>query len=498
MKKILIFSLLFMFCLWGCDQETQKTETEGLEYQLSTDGTYYILSDIGTATDKDIIIPGEHEGLPVVKIKDNAFLNSSIESVKIPNTVQIIGKSAFADCINLEIIVIPNSVTHILENAFYGCNNLIIYCEAQTRPSTWRHIDRPIHMGVGSSNIHVQNGTHYILNSQTKEARLAKYNVESNKKIDVEESIKVSNIEYTITKIDDYAFYKCISITDVELPNTITSIGQHAFSGCSSLESIVIPNNVTCIEECTFLRCGKLKSITLPAGIKKFGSEAFVGCNELENVYYLGTIEEWLNIEFADSKDNPMHYADNFYMLDNNNEYYLLTELIISDTIKEITIKKFEGFKCVKKLIIPNSVESIEIGSFSEYTNLESITIPFVGVRKEDSRGETFGFIFGNPGQDRNYSPKSLEEVIITGGEEIGDSAFCFLDKIKSITIPNTVKFIGRDAFFKCLGLENIYFNGTLEEWKNIEFYNEDSNPMIYAKHLFVLNENNEYYEVIE
>ena len=56
--------------------------TLGLAYTLSEDGTYYICSGIGTATDTNIEIGSIHEGLPVRRIADNAFLDNLTISSK--------------------------------------------------------------------------------------------------------------------------------------------------------------------------------------------------------------------------------------------------------------------------------------------------------------------------------------------------------------------------------------------------------------------------------
>ena len=42
----------------------KKVPSQNLRYTLSTDGTYYILSGIGTCADTDIVIPSEYEGKP--------------------------------------------------------------------------------------------------------------------------------------------------------------------------------------------------------------------------------------------------------------------------------------------------------------------------------------------------------------------------------------------------------------------------------------------------
>lgn len=57
--------------------------TEGLEYELSYNKTYYIVTGISAPEQKNILSPSYHEGLPVGEIKDSAFSgNDAIERVK--------------------------------------------------------------------------------------------------------------------------------------------------------------------------------------------------------------------------------------------------------------------------------------------------------------------------------------------------------------------------------------------------------------------------------
>ena len=51
----------------------------------------------------------------------------------------------------------------------------------------------------------------------------------------------------SVTSIGEYAFYYCMSLSTIDIPNSVTSIGRYAFSGCSPLTSVEIPNSVTSI-----------------------------------------------------------------------------------------------------------------------------------------------------------------------------------------------------------------------------------------------------------
>ena len=72
-----------------------------------------------------VTIPGRINGLPVVMIAPNAFLNCfSLTNVTIPDTVTSVGADAFYGCIKLLGVTIPNSVTNIGDFAFYECYSL--------------------------------------------------------------------------------------------------------------------------------------------------------------------------------------------------------------------------------------------------------------------------------------------------------------------------------------------------------------------------------------
>ena len=62
---------------------------------------------------------------------------SGLTSITIPNSVTSIGDYAFEACSGLTSIIIPNSVTSIEKLAFSFCSGLSIYCEVDSKPSTW-------------------------------------------------------------------------------------------------------------------------------------------------------------------------------------------------------------------------------------------------------------------------------------------------------------------------------------------------------------------------
>lgn len=77
-----------------------------------------------------------------------------------------------------------------------------------------------------------------------------------------------------ITKIKDYTFYKCASLTSVILPDNITSMGSSVFFRCTSLISINIPDGVNSIGNNSFQNCSSLISINIPAKVTSIGASA--------------------------------------------------------------------------------------------------------------------------------------------------------------------------------------------------------------------------------
>lgn len=66
---------------------------------------------------------------------------------------------------------------------------------------------------------------------------------------------------YPVTSIGDRAFYNCMFVTSVVIPDAVTNLGYMAFCYCQKLYYITIPNGVTTMGDHVFEVCGNLRSV---------------------------------------------------------------------------------------------------------------------------------------------------------------------------------------------------------------------------------------------
>ena len=69
------------------------------------------------------------------------------------------------------------------------------------------------------------------------------------------QSLTTLNLGNSLESIGDYAFYKASAISALHLPDSLVSIGQFAFRGLSQLNSVIIPNSVKTISANAFYGC---------------------------------------------------------------------------------------------------------------------------------------------------------------------------------------------------------------------------------------------------
>ena len=76
------------------------------------------------AFNQDLVVTNWADLTALERIETNAFNNTALTHIELPNSVKHFGSDVFATCMKLESITVPESVTYISSDMFYSCNNL--------------------------------------------------------------------------------------------------------------------------------------------------------------------------------------------------------------------------------------------------------------------------------------------------------------------------------------------------------------------------------------
>jgi hypothetical protein len=88
----------------------------------------------------------------------------------------------------------------------------------------------------------------------------------------------------------DDAFFGCLNLPSVTIPNSVTGIGANCFGSCESLTSITIPESITTITNSAFSLCRSLETVIIPSSVTKIGGFTFAYCTGLETIICNATV----------------------------------------------------------------------------------------------------------------------------------------------------------------------------------------------------------------
>ena len=105
------------------------------DYSVNTNGTTVSI-DKYNGSDADVTIPDTIAGKTVTAIKSNAFSNTKVTTVRLPESITSLNSYAFYGARNLQTIFFPSNLTSIGDYAFEFCSSL----QSLTFPSSLRQI----------------------------------------------------------------------------------------------------------------------------------------------------------------------------------------------------------------------------------------------------------------------------------------------------------------------------------------------------------------------
>ena len=253
-------------------------------------------------------------------------------------------------------------------------------------------------------------------------------------------SVNLSNV-----RILTGGFNSCTGLTKVNLPDSLLSI-EGAFSGCTNLTTVTGGKNVRYLDS-GFSACPKLKSFgSIGENLSVLEHNSFKGTawynSQKDGVVYFknfaycykGTMPKNTQLTF---KEGTKAIVGGFIFGDleltphevANFEPPVLTKVVIPKSCQYIGYYAFYGCESLKNITL-NGGELVERDAFQN-NGCETITLPST-MRVVD---------------DESFTGKNLKTVNLNDGlQYIGEGAFFSMGKIKNMTVPASVTYIGVQA----------------------------------------------------
>ena len=321
---------------------------------------------------------------------ETTMLISGCATTIIPNGIDVIANFAFIDCDNLVSIDIPESMEIIAYRAFWNCRGL----ESLIIPKNVHGIHaeafgycyslRTISVDSENPNYDSRNNCNAIIETGTSTI------IRGTDQTVIPENVKA---------IGDFAFSGCIPMNSFNIPEGVTSIGSYAFCQCNNLTSISLPESIVSIGEYAFYNCYNLKSIELPYSVTEIEDYTFAYCQNLSSVSF-------------------------------------------PEGLAAIGNSAFYNCSSIKTVTMPNSVERVGREAFHYCYNLESLSI-------SESLDTISPLTFGR-------SDKLKKITIPNSVSVIGEGAFWGCPYVTTLVIGENVKTIMPQAFNQCLALSQI------------------------------------------
>lgn len=216
--------------------------------------------------------------------------------------------------------------------------------------------------------------------------------------------------------------------------------------------------------------------------------------------------EETSEYDVTQSSDELMSSEYEFVLLDDNTyaiknfidtslEHIEIPSTHNGKAVTSILSDAFLNGKYLKSIVVPTSITEIKAGAFRGCSNVESMTLPFIGnIKNNDTNQYPLGYIFGKaafPGavcinqlynfkeiygelystaNDDFYIPSSLRSITVLSGDVYG-GAFFDCAMLQTCIFEDGVTLIKGNAFsIYCDGLETVVIGDGVKEIEDYSF----------------------------
>lgn len=506
-KQIILPSTMTViseFAFSGCDSlETVVIPQTVLEIKK---GAFYKCENISTLTFED---DGNAEPLVFEDKAAYAFFTSkALTKVYLPARLGVVPYNMFGNgtntsttcCLNLKEVVLAEGITEIHANAFLNSG-----IESIELPNSLTSIGDKAFLGSKLTSFDFKNVTS-VGSEAFKQTAFTTVTVPA-KEITwgagvFEECANLTKVivEEGVTALPSEMFYACTALSEVQLSSTVTKLGNNLFSGTSALESIdlknvtefgvglfsvvtlssvkhyaglksvVIPEGtkyLTGVGAVTadtsngkiFKDCINLTSVTLPSTLEMIGAYTFQGCTSLtsidipESVYFIGYQA------FVDSAITSVELK--------NPEIQLY--------------RAFSGAKALETVVLPEGMTNLGYQTFENCTALKSIELPSTLVAFDCTTVAANGTVLTNEGG--TFKGSGLETIVIPEGiKYLPKEMFSGCASLTSVVLPNSLEEIDYNAFYNCKAIESLVLPANVNLIGKTVFYYWTTDQTIYVQ----------------
>ena len=361
---------------------------------------------------------------PLTTIPAQAFRNTDITTIVLPEGITTIEKEAFRNT-PLTEITIPGSMNLIEQDAFYDCDDLTSVTLLPSPTKT------PLKIGYTVSTLGAKYGPFFYTKLNTINVNRETILVNSD------------NNAFTPTQWDEGIF----AVEDYEDVNSV---------------SVAIGPQVETISDYMFNRLN-IETLTIPGTVKTIGNCVFDGCSKLTSlVYEPSPTGESLTHGYNDDSYDEGPFIDSPLTSVNLNREIVYT--YPESALNEANEGLFGGKGNLTSITIGDQVKTLP-GYMLASTGITSIDLNNVSTIGKGAMMGTKCTSIELPASvtsigDYAFADSQIQTIDLNQVKTIGNGALRGA-KFTSITIPGTVTKIGDDVFNGCTSLSSVTFEGS-------------------------------------
>ena len=375
------------------------------------------------------------------------------ERVTIPDTVEVVGESAFENNQKVQFVVIPKSVKRLEAYVFWGCNNL-----------------EEVVLGKGLTAV-----DEYSFAGCT--------------------GLKQITIPENIQSIDAQAFAGCVNLTDIYIPATVTGIAEDAFLNCDNVTIHADEGSVAAqfaqklaeqknrdplvtaapVQTPTEVSRPDTQATTEPVSTATpapvstpvpgnvLGSTIIVGNHALVMVH---PGEEKVQQGYTEPEAGQETGEEQDITAETENGkipewMYYRNQSVSAVTIPEGTteIGRFAFSRSsLRTVTIPEGVTTIDYAAFYHCDNLDNVILP-------DTVNTVGAKAFTHTGWMDDFEENSMDDFLISG-----DILVAYKGNLPEVVIPDGVRVIAEEAFRNHTELKKVHLPASVTDIGNDAF----------------------------